>query len=865
MSILRSALAGVVLTALLVLALHGWGPLPALGPLLDPWDGVWAAAATANLPARASASIPSLQDTVQVIYDDRAVPHVFARSEADAYRALGYVVARDRLFQLDVQTRAVAGRLTELVGRAALELDRGQRALGLTWSAERQWAAMDSTSEAARAMRAYADGVSAWIDGMSARDLPLEYRLLKGPRLRPLRWKPQYALYLMKRMGYTLAYNDVERTRARVAAVVGDAAADALFPIHSPIQEPIEPGPGPYPRFDFHPLPPPAPRSSIGEHGRARTSEAERGSARLSSSSLVHARPLADGGGGGEDAVGSNNWAVAPRRSATGHALLAGDPHLNLTLPSIWYEAHLVVHPPSSSSIALHRTGAGGGEGLDVYGVTIPAVPGIVIGFNRDVAWSFTNTESDVLDLYAEQLDDSAHPAQYRLDGAWRPLERRIERYVGPQGETLTVDTIYHTHRGPLVQRGDHPLSMRWTVLEADAGNALIETQHARSVDQWLQVMESFRMPAQNGVVADRSGTIAIRSTGAFPLRPGDGRGDVIRDGTTSGSDWVGFWPVTRYPFARNPRQGFLVSANQEPKDPRVDPGYLRSNWPTPWRAMRINQLLRFDSAVTVAAMQRYQTDPGSARADVLLGPILDLGTQALTGRTGFEAAQLKEAIELMLPWDRRYTRDNERAVLFELVVQELQDRLWDELGTPPSDGRGRIATPGEGVLVEALRDPTSQWWDDRRTPKVVERERDIVAASLVAALARARREHGDPRRGGWRWDRIRHANIYHLLGIPAFSALDLPIQGGPSTLNPSSGSGRDGASWRMVVELGPEVRAWGVYPGGQSGNPASSRYLDRIPLWVGGELDTLRFPRAPDEIGAAHTLARLTLVPGRP
>ncbi len=848
MRVLRPTLAALILVALLLLGFRGAGPVPPLGWLLDPWHGVWAAAASADLPPDARAAIPGLADSVRVIYDDRAVPHVFATSETDAYRALGYVVARDRLFQLELQTRATAGTLSQLLGRAALSTDRFDRALGLAWSAEREWAGMDTASAVARAARAYADGVNAWIDQLSARDLPLEYHLFGA---RPLRWKPQYTLYLLKRMGYTLAYDTFERQRARLSLQIGDSATRALFPVYSPVQQPIQPGPGPYPRYDFHPLPPPASPHLSRTDEHPRPSAPELAGARLSSSVLARAR--LEEGGGGEDAVGSNNWAVAPRRSATGHALLAGDPHLDLTLPSIWYEAQLVVDRPRSPALAR--------VGLDVYGVTIPGVPGIVIGFNRDIAWSFTNTGSDVLDVYAETLDDVAHPTAYRLDGAWRPLERRIERYLGPHGELLAVDTIYHTHRGPVSLSGDRPISTRWLVLEAGAAEALLQAQKAGSVDEWLRAMESFRTPAQNGVVADRSGTIAIRSTGSFPIRPGDGRGDRMRDGTSSGGDWIGFWPLTRYPFARNPAQGYLVSANQEPKDPRADPGYLGFSWPAPWRAIRINQLLAGDSQVTVDAMRRFQTDPGSARADALVPVLLAVGRRAEDRAAGAGdaagAAELKQALDLLGQWDRRYTRDNPRTVLFEFTMQELQSRLWDELLVSTPAGSRRLGTPGDVVLLEALRDSLTSWWDDIRTGAVEDRE-DIVAASLTAALARARQEYGDP--NTWRWDRVQHANIYHLLRIPSFSALNLPVQGGPSTIAPSSGGGEHGPSWRMVVELGPEVRGLGVYPGGQSGNPASSRYQDRLPKWLAGQLDTLRFPRAAGDLPAGGTTARLTL-----
>jgi penicillin amidase len=224
--------------------------------------------------------------------------------------------------------------------------------------------------------------------------------------------------------------------------------------------------------------------------------------------------------------------------------------------------------------------------------------------------------------------------------------------------------------------------------------------------------------------------------------------------------------------------------------------------------------------------MRRYQTDPGSARADLFVPYFLDAAQRALAHADMDEtSARLSEAAGLLGQWDRRYTKDDRRAVLFETAMQELVARTWDELAVPGT--ARRAITPSTAVLAELLTDSAGTWWDDRST-RAIEHRDDILLASLVAALERARREHGDPNGDGWRWDRVRHANVNHLLRLPALSALDIPVQGGPGTLSPSAGSGTHGASWRMVVELGPELRAWATYPGGQSGNPVSPRYRDR-------------------------------------
>lgn len=828
---LGAALAAALLALGIYVGARPVGPLPPLGPLLDPANGAWALVATAELPREERAAIPGLGASVRVVYDDRAVPHIFAATESDAWRALGWVVARDRLAQLEIQTLAASGRLTEIAGARALSADREMRGLGLPRSAERKIAASGASGPGASAIRAYADGVNAYIAALRPRDRPLELRLLGRA---PSPWEPINSVHLINRMGWTLAYGEDELRHAWAERRVGRAAADALYPVDSPIQEPIEPNGESGPRLDVVRLP--GPGAGVSE--TARESEAGNRTANAADT-ISHFRfPVSSPP---PDALGSNNWAVSPRRSASGHALLEGDPHLELTLPSIWYEAHVVV--PGV---------------LDVYGVTIPGAPGVIIGFNRDIAWTFTNTQSDVADYYVETVDDDAHPTRYRLDGAWRPLEMRVERYRGRRGETVAVDTVRYTHRGPLMRADGRWVSMRWTVLEssgASEADALIGMERARSVEEYRRATAGWAAPAQNMLVADRAGSIAIRSTGRFPLRPGDGRGDVLRDGSRSAEDWTGDWPLAEYPQAVNPAQGFLASANQQAVDPRVDPRYIGANWVAPWRAMRINELLRADSAVMPDEMRRWQTDPESPRERTFRRAFLD-AARARPGDT-----TLARAASLLAQWDGRYTKENERALLFELAMDELRRRLWDELRGPP--GGQHVAYPMDGVVVELLRDPASAWWDDRAT-RARETRDDILAASLRDALALAIREHGASDGGGWRWERVRHANINHLLHIPALSALDVPVQGGPSLLNPSSGSGVHGASWRMVVELGPEVRAWGTYPGGQSGNPASSRYTDRLAKWSAGTLDSLRFPRRAEEL-APHAISTLTLTPARP
>jgi penicillin amidase len=840
-----------------------FGRLPPLGPLLDPVHGVWAVARGAELPATAGGRIPGLSGPVDVRYDSRGVPHIFASSEDDAYRALGFVVARDRLFQVELQVRAGAGTLSEMIGAQGVPLDRDTRRLGLPGAAERAFAALDTTTPVAHALRAYADGVNAWIDQLGPGDLPIEYRLLDR---RPTPWSPIDAYHLLDRMSLVLAYTNEELTRARVAKLVGDTVARTLIPAHNPLQQPIIPTATALPHFLAAQLPPLGPAVIP-----AASDTIEGASLGLGGADDRSPAATAD-----ERVLGSNNWAVAPRRTRSGFALLAGDPHLDLTLPSIWYEVHLVVP-----------------DHLDVAGVTLTGGPGVVIGFTRDVAWTFTNTGADVIDYYAETVDDSIRPRRYRLDGAWRPLTVRIEQYRDQRGAVLATVTLLATHRGPMLRIDGRWVSMRWTALEGGGAlPALLAAPHAHTTAEWLHTMASYDVPAQNMLVADRAGSIAIRSTGVYPIRPGDGRGDIIRDGSTSASDWRGVLPVERYPTAVDPPQGFLASANQEPIDPSAGgpsaSAYFGADWPPPWRAMRINALLRTDTAVTPDDMRRWQTDAGSARADFFIPYFLAAARRE--DSLGYASATVREAARLLSQWDGRYTRTNVRAVLFEGAMEEMARRITTAIAPLPPRRRGGVVS--SVVLAELLHDSSSAWWLDlasrsgdaaagrassaagsdrhpaargeQRATDAVQHRDALLAASLAAAYDSTRQRYGKPDAGGWRWDRVQQQNIYHLLQIPAFSRLNLPMQGGPETLNPSSGLGTHGASWRMVVELGPDVHAWAVYPGGQSGNPVSTRYADRLPLWLSGALDPVRFPRNASDLSDADVLSVLTLRPAR-
>ncbi len=817
----------VSLGAVLFVAARGipGAGVPPLGPLLDPLNGAAASVRYADLPTTERQQIPGIGDSVQVLYDVRGVPHIYAQRSEDAYRALGFAVARDRLFQMELTYRAASGTLTELAGARALPLDREARQLGLGWAAERKWAALAENNPGRKAMIAFAEGVNAYRATLTPASTPVEYKLLGTTPM--LKWEPRYSVYLLMRMALTLAYDPEDLRRTRVAALVGRSAADALFPRNNPIQEPIQPVAGrTAPREAWSVLPPP---------GAADTSLLVPAKA---ASVLEHTALAMPGAEQTGDALGSNNWAIAPQRTASGGALLSGDPHLDLSLPSIWYEAHLVVK-----------------DSVDVYGVTFPGAPSIIIGFNQNVAWTFTNTGGDVADYFLEEVDNAARPSTYRLDGQWKTLTPRVETFESASGAVLATDTVYYTHRGPTLRENGRFLSFRWTA--HDASNEIdgfLAATRAATVQQWQTAMRGYQSPTQNMLVADRSGTIGLRSQGEYPLRPAGGDGAYVRDGRLTASDWVGMAPWDSMPQVTNPAQGYIVSANQQPFDPAVIARYIGGNWPDPWRAIRINELLRADDKVTPQRVREMHMDPLNVRAR-MLAPYFVRAAE----RSGNPA--LSAAATLLRDWDYRYGLSASAPVLFEAAMKRAVRDTWDELSAEA--GKPAVATPATVVFLELLRDSTSAWWDDRRTANSTETRDGLLAASLSAAWDSLSTTLG-PVGDAWDWGRRGGINVRHLLNLPGFSREHLPVTSGYGTIAPASGAnGSHGASWRMIVELTRERRAaWSIYPGGQSGNPASKRYDDRLESWRTGQLDSLVVPESAAAFPKTRILSTLELRP---
>ncbi len=773
-------------------------PIAGLAPpgmLLDPVNGLWRTARLSERPPETTLRITGLENAVTVERDVRGVPHIFAESDSDAVMALGYVVAQDRLFQLDFLPRVASGRLSEIFGPASIEADRFLRRTGMDWGARATARAIEREGGLEYdVLNWFGTGVNAYIERTPDVDLPLEFRLFD---YRPDQYGALTATRLIQYFAYDLTFKHTTLDLARMEQLLGQAAYDSLFPLHSPGYVPIIPGSRPY--------------SAAGSRSMS-----------LRAGRDLEPPHVARGFAHGK---GSNNWAVHGARSATGMPILAGDMHLDLALPAIWYEAHIVT------------------TDVNTYGVLTPGTPVLVEAFNDHLGWTFTNMGADVVDHYAIELDDSVR--RYLYEGEWKDVTF-VPDTIRVRGSAPVVDTLAYTHFGPLLV--DEGIAIRWVAHgRSRTLQALWGMNHARSLGEFDEAARFWDMPAQNILYADTDGNIAIRSTGRIPIRKG-GHGVGILDGTTDADEWIGTIPFAELPHSVNPEQGYLTSTNQQPTGPEY-PYYLGYEWGDAFRSMRIDELLNAKEHHTMSDLKRYQADVHAVQRDLFV-PLL--------GRTSGLSPRAQFLSDLLTNWSG--TTDTSRVeplVLYEFI-RILEAMTWDE----PIFDDGPI--PDLMVLYGLLENDTTSDWIDVQATSEREDVAGLLRLSLEATADTLDALYGfDP--AAWRWGDRHGVTFRHLTRAPALSALwrgPYPFPGFERTLAPGSDlTVTHSASWRMVVDFSrvPPV-GYGVYPGGQSGDPLSSLYDSHIATYLRFAYFDLLKPRAAGDL--EEVSSRIRFIP---
>lgn len=757
------------------------GQVPPLGKFLNPFTGFWQNnTATDMIPRTIYAR--QLRDSVSVIWDERRVPHIFADNLYDLYFAQGFITARDRLWQMEFQTDAIAGRLAEILGIDFLQYDIFYRRCGIVYAAENALKEMLSEPETRLILEAYTDGVNAYIKTLNEKSLPLEYKILD---YEPRPWTFLKSALVSKFMAWHLsAFDYPELNLSRARAVLGEAETDRLYPAIPPFSDPVIPLRTPW-QFKTVRLPTRPISVFLPILDTLQTKEKDVGE------------------------LGSNNWAVASSRTATGGPILCNDLHLPLYLPSIWYEIQLAIPE------------------MNVYGASLPGAPLILVGFNDYVAWGATNAMADVLDWYEIEFKDERESA-YLHDGKWLPTRKRIEE-ISIRDDEKYVDTVVYTKHGPLVcHTNETPFdirvprgaAMRW--IGHDPSNPLrtfLELNRARDYDACVAALAHHDCPGQNFAFACKEGDIAIWHAGKFPIRwPMQGR--YICDGRNSEYDWHGWIPTEQLPHILSPRRGFVSSANQYPVDISY-PYYVGGLYWSFDRGARINEQLINMRSSTVEEMVDLQNDVLDLTAQMILPFLLsELDAQKLI-------LQERESYDELKDWDYECRAGQVAPTIFAYWWEDLSALIWsDELHTAYGD----ITLPrADATVALILNTPDSPYFDIRYTPDH-ESLKDLVVRSFHSANNRLFADLG--RFGeNWQWGRARPVSIVHLGQIRGMDRSHLFKGGSQFTINVKHPL--MGRSWRMVIALGPQMKGWGIYPGGQSGNPGSMFYDSFVDDWL--------------------------------
>ncbi len=801
------------------------GPLPPLGKLLNPRSGFWTAAEDAVPPlSHEILRFPGLQNPVEVFRDQYAIPHFFAEDDMDLYRAVGYVQASDRLFQMDFQRRAARGILSEVFGSSFVETDKFLRTIGLAWAAERSLEEADN--ETLEFLQAYADGVNAYLSQVSPLDLPLEFKLLD---YRPAPWQPLDSIAFAKFMGWSLSGGFQDLELGLFLEAYDQEAVDELFPIHSPFPLPIIPE---------------EPSGIAPSPSVTRTASATSTSRDLLKNLLsreAEMSPLL----GQFETSGSNNWVVSGDRSSTGAPILADDPHLSLTAPAIWYMLRL-----SSPS-------------FNVYGVALLGAPLPVLGYNEHISWGSTNVGADVVDFFIEEVRPG-NDLQYLYQDQWRDFEVREEVIDVKGGNPVPFQLRISAH-GPIVSDlevasgFDDTIAMQWTGhLPTQELRAILNVNQASNWDEFMAALEDFQVPAQNINYADVDGHIGILVNGLYPVRS-QGLGRVPVDGSSGDYDWSGTVPYDQIPSSFDPDQGFLVSANQLPSS-EPEP-YLGWNWADRYRAARINEVLNSTEQISVEDVKALQLDHVSVAAREFV-PFLVEAFEALPDRGTSLHSKAPDATSVLAGWNHDMVVDAVAPTLYShwLTTYRLST-FEDEWSVADLDG---VGLPSFTILENMTKfNPTSQWFDDVGTSATEERD-DIIRQAFVTALDELEDSLGTDM-SSWMWGDVHVLQLIHPTGLDPLSSPAVPRAGGRFTVDVAGASLSDGRflvtsgpSWRLVVdysaaEAGGVADAFGIYPGGQSGRALSPHFLDLFERWREGEYVILGLTEKGDFQGSLY------------
>ncbi|MDH7912964.1 penicillin acylase family protein [Winogradskyella sp. SYSU M77433] len=759
------------------------GSIPPIGKFLNPYSGVWQNETDETTSGKIQ--IPDLKEEVTVHYDEQLIPHVFAKNDLDLYRAQGYLTAKHRLWQMEFQTYASAGRLSEIIGEAALNYDRQERRRGMGYGAEQTVKKMSQDQETMAIVEAYAAGVNSYINQLDPKDYPVEYKLLD---YKPEAWTPKKTALLLMYMTKMLAGGDEDIENTNALRLFGKERFDLLFPDFFDVTDPIIPKETDWSFIDAPQTP--HPDSEI----------------LIDSISENIDRP--------DPNYGSNNWAVSGEKSYSGHPILANDPHLGLNLPSIWYVMQL--------STPNHNA----------FGATIPGALAVISGFNQHIAWGETNATRDVIDWYKIEFNEDR--TKYKFDDEWKDVTVRVED-IKIKGKPSFKDSVLYTHHGPVVFdknfKSEEELAgyaMQWTgYIPGNGQKTFLKLNKAKNYDDYVDALSHWVAPAQNFVFASTEGDIALWIQGLFPNK-WEGQGKFVMDGSKSENDWQSFIPQQFNAHTKNPERGFVSSANQHPVD-EAYPYFVYNDGYETYRNRVINDFFNSKETFSIQDFKDLHNNNYNLKAAELMPYMLEHMD------TSNFSKEEKKIYDMAKKWQYNNDMDEVGPSIWSTWWKELYTTLWDEFEVDST----ALMSPYTYQSIYLLKHKGDDaFMDIVDTPKK-ENAEDLFRISFskaVEELTARKKEHGN-----LKWVNYKGTFVGHLLqALPAFSRFDIPIGGGKNIVNATSENW--GPSWRMIVEMTSPPTALGIYPGGQSGNPGSKYYDNFIDDWAKGEYHSLNF-----------------------
>lgn len=777
-----------------------------------------------------------LNEPVKVIRDEMGIPHIYASSVEDLFFAEGYVHAQDRFWQMDFWRHVGAGELSVMFGKSQLDTDIFLKTMGWKRIAELEYSTLDN--ESLVILESYADGVNAYIQEKDGSELSLEYAVLKlmNPSYKPKEWNPVNTLTWAKAMAWDLRGNiGQEIERSVLLATLTPEQVSSLYPDY-PLDHPVI-------AADFQ----------IGDRTQIKNIPGMEGRYGLDVSALTQKAKanidlIDDLLGKNSPSIGSNNWVISGKLSESGKPLLANDPHLGIQMPSIWYQ------------IGLHCTQKREACPYNVAGFSFAGVPGVVIGHNDKIAWAFTNTGPDVMDLFIEQINPQ-NSNQYLYKGEWKDFDLRTEILEVSGSEPIEVKVRSSIHGpiisdsyGPLKDKVDptktpfsqkvgielpenYAIALKWTALEpGSVFQAMWNFNKATNWDEFRAAARKFVVPAQNLIYADVNGNIGYQMPGNIPLRQ-NGNGTIPVPGWTGEYDWNGYIPFEQLPTIYNPESGYIITANNK-VTPQNYPYLVTTDWDYGYRAQRLEDLITTSNrSISIEDFKRFQGDDLNLNAKNIIGILgeihLSKDLQSIRDR-------------YIMKWDQR-ENSSAGAALYEAFWWSLVESTFlDE--NIPSEYQPVGGSRTYEIIRNLIQQPNSDWWDDKSTNDIIESRDEIFAIAFKKAVnceICVKKFGKDISK--WDWSQLHTATFRNgSLGESGIALIEnifnrgpIPTTGGESIVNATGWDIYESfevnwlPSMRMIVDLSDLSKSQTVHTTGQSGHAYHPHYFDMAMLWA--------------------------------